>query len=134
MSLSPVALSPLMSNVYRSSSSIRHSHCLAEYMGPEADPQECTALELGLAPLRRACETLSLKFRSEEEDLQRLSEIWTSYRPHDGRPSSLRAGALRDFRKGYFRKVVQDSEERIPRYKKTVMVCRAVLPSAMGPA
>jgi hypothetical protein len=84
--------------------------------------QECTSLELGLAPLRRACETLTLKFRSEEEDLSRLAEIWASYRPTDGRPSSLRAGALRDFRKGYFRKVVQDSEERVPRYKRTVAV------------
>lgn len=60
---------------------------------------ECTALELGLAPLRRACDQLASKVRSEEEDLQRLADIWGSYRPTDGRPSSLRAGALRDFRK-----------------------------------
>lgn len=92
-----------------------------------------------MAPLRRACEQLALKVRSEEEDLQRLADIWSSYRPTDGRPSSLRAGALRDFRKQsvpppilvrdvasdarrYFRKVVADSEERIPRYKKTISV------------
>ena len=67
----------------------------------EADSQECTALHLGLRPLSRAYEQLHKKVKSEEEDLQRLADIWGSYRPTDGRPSSLRAGALRDFRKGY---------------------------------
>jgi hypothetical protein len=120
--------------------------------------QECTALHLGLRPLSRAYAQLSAKVKSEEEDLQRLADIWSSYRPSDGRPSNLRAGALRDFRKGYvffpflsflfsifcliwrclalldrtclgillifryFRKVVQDSEERIPRYKQSIIV------------
>jgi hypothetical protein len=63
--------------------------------------QECTALHLGLRPLSRAYAQLSAKVKSEEEDLQRLADIWSSYRPSDGRPSNLRAGALRDFRKGY---------------------------------
>jgi hypothetical protein len=63
--------------------------------------QECTALHLGLRPLSRAYAQLSAKVKSEEEDLQRLADIWGSYRPSDGRPSNLRAGALRDFRKGY---------------------------------
>lgn len=65
-----------------------------------ADKQECTALHLGLRPLSRAYQQLSQKVKSEEEDLQRLADIWGSYRPIDGRPSNLRAGALRDFRKG----------------------------------
>jgi hypothetical protein len=72
-------------------------HLLGELV---ANLQECTALHLGLRPLSRAYAQLSAKVKSEEEDLQRLADIWSSYRPSDGRPSNLRAGALRDFRKG----------------------------------
>ncbi|KAI9633136.1 uncharacterized protein MKK02DRAFT_39113 [Dioszegia hungarica] len=91
--------------------------------------EESSALTQSLQNTAQALTALQARFITEEEDVRRLAEIVETYKAVDGRPGAMRVAGHKEWPGEFFGRVARGLEDRVARYKVTIVQLSRVVAS-----